>query len=344
MSLRERWAEKSFWPVEPFFPTPTITTIRQLWLHSSHIVHKNPAAEDLRVFTAVVRKSSFAAAATELGTSPAYVSKRIRLLEQDLQVRLLHRTTRRVAVTEEGERVFHWAQRILDDMEQLMQEVAITRSEPRGLLRVSSSFGFGRQIVAPAVSRLVEQHPGLQVRLEVFDRLVDVAGEGFDLDVRVGDEIAPHLIARRLADNHRVLCAAPAYLARHGTPRALSELSSHDCLVIKERDHPFGVWRLRSGAVDETVKVRGPLSANNGEMVVQWAIDGRGIALRSLWDVGVHLRTGRLVPVLPDWRQEANVWAVYPTRLDRSAKVRVCVEFLEAYFRQEWGRLQGAGG
>eukprot|EP01034_Spumella_vulgaris_P040677 gene40677-50329_t len=142
--------------------------------------------------------------------------ERIRLLEQDLQVKLLHRTTRRVAVTEEGERVFHWAQRILDDMEQLMQEVAITRSEPRGLLRVSSSFGFGRQIVAPALSRLVEQHPGLQVRLEVFDRLVDVAGEGFDLDVRVGDEIAPHLIARRLADNHRVLCAAPAYLARRG--------------------------------------------------------------------------------------------------------------------------------
>ena len=226
------------------------------------------------MFTAVVRKASFGGAATELGTSPAYVSKRIRLLEQDLQVKLLHRTTRRVAVTEEGERVFHWAQRILDDMEQLMQEVAVTRSEPRGLLRVSSSFGFGRQIVAPALSRLVEQHPGLQVRLEVFDRLVDVAGEGFDLDVRVGDEIAPHLIARRLADNHRVLCAAPSYSQRKGTPRTVADLSAHDCLVIKERDHPFGVWRLRSGAQEESVKVRGPLSANNGEMAVQWAVDG----------------------------------------------------------------------
>ena len=106
------------------------------------------------MFTAVVRKASFGGAATELGTSPAYVSKRIRLLEQDLQVKLLHRTTRRVAVTEEGERVFHWAQRILDDMEQLMQEVAVTRSEPRGLLRVSSSFGFGRQIVAVSYTHL----------------------------------------------------------------------------------------------------------------------------------------------------------------------------------------------
>ena len=299
-------------------------------------MHKNPAADDLRVFAAVVRKSSFGAAATELGTSPAYVSKRIRLLEQDLQVKLLHRTTRRVAVTEEGERVFHWAQRILDDMEQLVQEVAITRSAPRGLLRVSSSFGFGRQIVAPALSRLVERHPGLQVRLEVFDRLVDVAGEGFDLDVRVGDEIAPHLIARRLADNHRVLCAAPAYLQRQGTPRTVADLAAHDCLVIKERDHPFGVWRLRSGAQEESVKVRGPLSANNGEMAVQWAVDGRGIVLRSLWDVGAQLQAGRLVQVLPQWQQEANVWAVYPTRLERSAKVRVCVEFLQEHFRAGW--------
>ncbi len=302
-------------------------------------MHKSPSTDDLRVFTVVVRKSSFGDAATELGTSPAYVSKRIRLLEQDLAVKLLHRTTRRVAVTEEGERVFHWAQRILDDVDQLLQEVAVTRREPRGLLRVSSSFGFGRRIVAPALSRLVERHAGLQVRLEVFDRLVDVAGEGFDLDVRVGDEIAPHLIARHLADNHRVLCAAPAYLASHGTPRALAELSSHDCLVIKERDHPFGVWRLRSGAAEEMVKVRGPLSANNGEMVVQWAVDGRGIALRSLWDVGPHLRAGRLVQVLPEWRQDANVWAVYPTRLHLSAKVRVCVEFLQDHFKKEWSGI-----
>lgn len=309
--------------------------------HCSRSVQKIPATDDLRVFSTVARKASFADAATELGVSPAYVSKRVRVLEQELAVKLLHRTTRRVAVTEEGERVFHWAQRILDDMDQLLQEVAITRREPRGQLRVSCSFGFGRQIVAPALSRLVEQHPGLQVRLEVFDRLVDVAGEGFDLDVRVGDEIAPHLIARRLADNHRVLCAAPAYLARHGLPRTPAELPGHACLVIKERDHPFGVWRLRSAGAEETVKVRGPLSANNGEMVVQWAVDGHGIALRSLWDVGAHLRAGRLVQVLPEWRQEANVWAVYPTRLDRSAKVRVCVEFLETYFSEQARRLQG---
>ncbi|MFT3812188.1 MAG: LysR substrate-binding domain-containing protein [Acidovorax sp.] len=299
-------------------------------------MQKIPPADDLRVFCTVVRKASFAGAAQALAASPAYVSKRIRLLERDLGVPLLHRTTRRVAVTDQGERVFHWAQRILDDMDQLLQEVADTRREPQGLLRISSSFGFGRNVVAPALSRLVARHPGLQVRLEVFDRLVDVAGEGFDIDVRVGDDIAPQLIARRLADNHRVLCAAPAYLERRGAPRTVAELAAHDCLVIKERDHPFGLWRLRAGAQEESVKVTGPLSANNGEMVVQWAVHGCGIALRSLWDVGAHLREGRLVQLLPEWRQEANVWAVYPTRA-QSAKVRVCVEFLQDYFAREWG-------
>lgn len=295
---------------------------------------KNLLPDDLRVFLSVVRRASFAAAAQELGASPAYVSKRIRLLEAELGVQLLHRTTRRVAVTEDGERVFGWAQRILDDIDHLVQDVSTAAGEPRGLLRMSSSFGFGRNVVAPAMSQLVARHPGLQVRLEVFDRLVDVAAEGIDLDVRVGDEIAPHLIARKLADNHRVLCAAPAYLQRKGLPRGIAELSAHDCLVIKERDHPFGVWKLRAGAEERTVKVTGPLSANHGEIAVQWAVDGHGIVLRSVWDVAALLQSGQLVQVLPEWRQEANVWAVYPTRLDRSAKVRACVEFLQDYFRR----------
>ncbi|MCJ9714273.1 LysR family transcriptional regulator, partial [Bordetella hinzii] len=168
---------------------------------------------DLRVFCAVARASSFSAAAEALGMSPAYVTKRIRLLEAGLGTPLFHRTTRRVVISEAGERVYHWAQRILDDVDHLVEEAGITRREPRGLLRVCSSFGYGRRVVAPALSAFVARHPAVQVRFEVFDRLVDVAAEGYDLDVRVGDDIAPHLIARKLAANHRVLCASPAYLA-----------------------------------------------------------------------------------------------------------------------------------
>ncbi|MDN3919395.1 LysR substrate-binding domain-containing protein [Roseateles violae] len=294
-------------------------------------MNSDPLPEDLRVFSAVVRKASFSGAAEELGVSASYVTKRIRILEETLTTRLFHRTTRRVVVTEEGERVYHWALKILDDVDHLVEEIGITRLAPRGSLRVCSSFGFGRRVVAPALAALVEEHPSLRVRFEVFDRLVDVATEGFDLDVRVGDEIAPHLIAKRLASNHRVLCAAPSYLEKHGVPGTLSDLAAHDCLIIKERDHPFGVWRLRNGKQESTIKVRGPLSSNNGEMVVNWAVKGRGVALRSTWDVGSLIAGGKLVHILPEYSQEANVWAVYPSRLSTSAKVRVCVDYLQSH-------------
>lgn len=288
-----------------------------------------PLTDDLRVFVTVARRSSFVAAAAELGVSAAYVTKRVKIMEGTLGAALFNRTTRRVVITEDGERAYHWAQKILDDMDHLMEDISTKRQSPRGMLRVCSSFGFGRNIVAPALSQLAEAYPALQIRFEVFDRLVDVGAEGFDLDIRVGDEMAPHHIARQLAPNHRVLCASPGYVQRHGLPSSLADLANHACLIIKERDHPFGLWKLRSGSDEQTVKVRGPLSSNHGEIAVNWAVDGRGIVLRSLWDVGPLLESGQLVQVLPQYTQEANLWAVFPARLETSAKVRVCVEWLQ---------------
>jgi LysR family transcriptional regulator, transcriptional activator for dmlA len=302
-------------------------------------VNKSPNLDDLRVFCTVARKASFSAAADALSVSAAYVSKRVNMLETDLGTRLFHRSTRRVAITEAGERVYAWAEKILDDVDRLVEDVSTTRRVPRGTLRVSSSFGFGRHVVAPALSRLTERYPQLSVRLDLFDRLVDVAGEGFDLDIQVGDDIAPHLIAKRLTSNHRVLCAAPAYLKRHGTPRQLADLGTHQCLAIKERDHPFGIWRLTERGETVSVKVTGPLSTNHGEVAVQWALAGRGIVLRSMWDVRALLDSGALVQVLPGVTQPANVWAVYPARLASSAKVRVCVDFLA----DEFSRLAEPG-
>lgn len=297
-------------------------------------VPATPELDDLRVFCMVARKSSFSAAAEALSASAAYVSKRVGVLEASLGTRLLHRSTRRVAVTEAGERVYAWAEKILDDVDQLVEDVSTTRRIPRGTLRVSSSFGFGRNFVAPALADFSDRYPQLNVRLELFDRIVDVAGEGFDLDVRIGDEIAGHLIAKRLASNYRVLCAAPAYLARHGAPKQVADLATHACLAIKERDHPFGVWRLDARGEAVSVKVTGPLSTNHGEVAVQWALAGRGIVLRSIWDVQPLLDSGKLQRVLPGVTQPANVWAVYPARLAQSAKVRVCVDFLEEAFAQ----------
>ncbi|ALM84775.1 LysR substrate-binding domain-containing protein [Bordetella sp. N] len=295
---------------------------------------QTPLNEDLRVFLAVARKASFVAAANALGMSPAYVTKRVTTLERTLGVTLLHRTTRRVTVTDQGERVMARAQRILDDLNELVEELGVTRQAPRGTLHLCCSFGFGRQVVAPVIADLARHHPDLQLRLDLFDRLVDITAEGYDLDVRVGDVIPQHLIARPLAANRRILCASPAYLQRAGTPRSLADLAGHDCLVIKERDHPFGVWSLRSARHGEqSAKVSGPLSSNNGEVVARWAVEGHGIFLRSMWNVAPLLASGTLVQVLPEWSQEANIWAVYPPRLDGSAKVRICVEWLQQAMR-----------
>ena len=239
-----------------------------------------PLLNDLRVFMLVARRAGFAAAAEELGVSPAFVSKRVSLLEQTLNVMLLHRTTRRVTITEEGERIYEWAQRILQDVDEMMDELSDVRQVPQGTLRIISSFGFGRRVVAPALSALqlrvlesqrrqrrgdnptakaeatdntqrslrhlahvgklihhlidILQYPQLELRFDVQDRLVDLVNEGVDLDIRVGDDIAPNLIARQLAANHRVLCASPQFLARHAPPKQLSDLAALPCLVIKE--------------------------------------------------------------------------------------------------------------
>ncbi|WDY56787.1 LysR substrate-binding domain-containing protein [Pseudomonas sp. PSKL.D1] len=292
-----------------------------------------PSLHDLKVFLLVARRFSFTAAADELGMSPAFVSKRIRGLEQDLNLRLLHRTTRNVTLTDDGERVSRWAQQLLYQVSQLGDEIDTLHGEPSGLLRVVSSPGLGRRMVAPALAELAVRYPGLDIRLDIQDRLVDLVEEGVDLDIRVGNDISPHVIAKPLAKNHRVLCASPEYLDARGTPASLPELGQHDCLVIKERDHPFGVWNLTGARGPETVKVTGSLSTNNGEIARQWCLDGRGILLRSMWDIREDLQAGRLVHVLGDYFQAADIWAVHTSPLLNSAKVKVTVEFLSEYFR-----------
>lgn len=295
-----------------------------------------PLLNDLRVFMLVARRAGFAAVAQEMGVSPAFVSKRIALLEQSLNVVLLHRTTRRVTITEEGERIYEWAQRILHDVDQMMDELSDVREVPQGMLRIISSFGFGRQVVAPALSALAKQYPQLELRFDVEDRLVDLADEGVDLDIRIGDDIAPNLIARKLGTNYRILCASPTFLEQHGTPRQLAELSAYSCLVIKERDRPFGVWQLHNKEGQHAIKVTGALSSNHGEIVHQWCLDGQGIALRSWWDVCDNIASGHLVQVLPEYYQPANIWAVSVSRLATSAKVRITVEFLRHYFAERY--------
>lgn len=308
--------------------------MQQTAIHSTRFMNNLPLLRDLQVFVLVARCSSFIAAAEQLGVSAAFISKRIAILEKTLNLSLLHRTTRKVAITEDGKRIYQWMQRILNDIDHMMDDVSVIRQQPRGLLRVVSSIGFGRRFVAPALSALTRQYPELDIRLYVSDKLTDLIQDEFDLDVRVGNEISSHLIARKLSENYRILCAAPHYLQHHGLPKKFSDLATHSCLVIKERDHPFGLWRMQNKTCEETVKVTGTLSANHGEIVRQWCLEGHGIALRSVWDVKEDINAGRLIRILPDYYQTADIWAVYVRRLENSAKMRVAVEFLRHYFQQ----------
>jgi LysR family transcriptional activator of dmlA len=297
-------------------------------------VNAEPQLDDLRLFCVVARNSSFAETARQLGVSKAVVSKRIALLEGAVKERLFHRTTRKVSLTAQGEIVHQWAQRIVEDVELMGEALSRERAEPSGLLRICSSTGFGRCRLAPALSELARRFPRLEIQVELLDRPVDLVDEGFQLDIRVGQVREGGVIKRRIARNRRILCASPAYIDRFGMPHSLDELKTHRCIPIRERDQDFGRWELEGPGGVAMVKVGGPLSANNGEIVRQWAIDGHGIILRSTWDVRGDLEAGRLVAVLPDYAQPADVWAVFPSRLSVSAKLRVCVEFLEDWFAQ----------
>lgn len=288
-----------------------------------------PDLTDLSLFVDVVRHGSFVRVATELGMSPSYVSKRIGMLEKDLGVKLLHRTSRRVSPTTQGEKACEWARTVLADVRQMQDALSADTTEPQGRLRVSSSFRLGRNHVGPAISLLAKRYPRLEVSLTVLDRPVDLVSEGLDLDIRIGEVPEPHLIAHRIAQSYRILCAAPAYIARHGTPQQLTDLIQHSCLVFRERDQPFGTWRLHGPKGLESVKVTGALSSNNNDIIRQWALDGHGIVRVAAWDCAQSLHDGELVQVLPGYRWPADVWAVTTGRLADSVKLGVCVRFLQ---------------
>jgi LysR family transcriptional activator of dmlA len=283
---------------------------------------------DLQVFCQVARRSSFVAAATELGISPAYVTKRVAQLEKALGVVLFHRTTRRVLISDAGETTYAWARKVLDAADELNQAALGAHTLPAGPLRISTSLRLGRHHIAPILADMRRCYPELDIWLEVMDRRVDLLGEGFDIDVRMGEVTEPHLVAHPVANNVRVLCAAPEYLARRGQPRTLADLASHDCLLYRERHQTFGVWRLEGPNGPETVKVTGSMGSNQADVVRTWAQQGLGIIPLASWDVAPDLRDGRLVRVLPHYHQSANVWAVTAARLGPSSKLRFCTQFL----------------
>lgn len=288
---------------------------------------------DLGFFSTLAACGSLSAAARELGITTPAVSKHLAQMEARVGSPLVNRTTRRMSLTPEGELYLAHARRILGEIDDLAQLLGSAKVSPKGLLRVNATLGFGRGHVAPVISRFVRKYPQVEVRLQLSVNPPPLTEDAFDVCVRFGEPPEARVIARRIAPNRRILCAAPSYLTRHGVPRTPGDLARHNCIGIRQGDEAYGVWRL---ALDrskrqhpEAVKVRGNLTTNDGGIAVSWALDGHGILMRAEWDIARYLKSGRLVQVLPQYHTpEADIYAVYPQRHQMSTRVRAFVEFI----------------
>ncbi len=291
---------------------------------------------DLAVFVRAVESGGFTAAARTFGLTPSAVSKLITRMETRLGVRLLNRTTRRVHPTAEGERFFQRAQRILADLEEAESELTSSLASPRGLLRMHVSVAFGLHQLAPMLPTFAARYPEIELMLDVSDRVVDLVDEGVDIAVRIGPLPDSTLVARHICDIERVICAAPAYLKRRGTPKTPEDLLAHDCLRLFTQpalSHwPFKDPQTQGGV--RTLEIQGRFSANNAESLRQMAIDGLGIVRLTDLTVGSALQSGALRPILTDVNhiEPVPLSALMPPGKQRLPKVSAMVDFLVEHF------------
>ncbi|MDB5991450.1 MAG: LysR family transcriptional regulator [Herbaspirillum sp.] len=296
---------------------------------------------DLSFFSILAVSGSLSAAARELGLTAAAVSKHLTQMESRAGVPLVNRTTRRMMLTPEGELYLEHARRILDEISELSELLGSAKKRPEGLLRVNATLGFGRSHVAPAISRFVATYPQVSVQLQLSVMPPPLTDDSFDVCIRFGEPPDTRVVARRLAPNRRLLCAAPSYIARRGMPATPHDLGKHNCIGIRQGDEAYGVWRLTTGNAaarkTETVKIRGSLTTNDGEIAVKWALDGHGILMRAEWDIKQYLQEGKLVQVLPNCETpNADIFAVYSQRHQMSNRIRAFVDFIAG----ELGRVE----
>ena len=257
-------------------------------------------------------------------------------MESRLGVPLVNRTTRRMSLTVEGETMLRHARSILAEMADLEEQLGASRSTPSGLLRVNATLGFGRSHIGPLISRFAQQYPQVDVQLQLSVDPPSLSDDAFDVCIRFGPPPDARVIARKIASNQRLLCASPAYIARHGEPKTTADLARHNFISIRQGGEAYGVIKLTRGRAGktETLKTRGNLTTNDGGIAVQWALDGHGILMRAEWDIRPHLAQGQLVQLLLQFRTpDADIYAVYPAQHKSTARVRAFVEFVAEAFK-----------
>ncbi|MBK8113119.1 MAG: LysR family transcriptional regulator [Candidatus Accumulibacter sp.] len=294
--------------------------------------------KQIEAFVNSATRGSLSAAAQLEGITPAVIGRRLDALEARLGVKLLLRSTRKLSLTFEGQAFLEDCQRILNDLANAEAAVSLGGIRASGHLKVSAPAGFGRRHVAPQVAAFMLANPDITVRLDLTDRLVDLLNEGVDCAVRIGEMADSSLASNKLGEMHRVVVASPAYLAAHHVPRTPAELATHNCLSLGQQRG----WALRQtpGGEVANIKVSGTFECNDGAVLHAWALAGKGLAWRSMWEVGDDLRHGLLVSVLDDYAAPAvGIYAVFPQRRHLPLRVRLFIDQLKITFGNPryWG-------
>lgn len=291
------------------------------------------AITDLEIFSRVARTGNMSAAGREMGLSPAVVSKRISLLEEELGARLFQRTTRQLTLTETGEGFFKRVVDILNLVEEAQDFVSRRNTKARGVLKITAPTTFSRLHIAPYLADFLVKFPEIELDMYLTDDFVDIISRGFDVAIRIGELQDSSLVQKKLAVDRRVIVASPKYIEKNGAPEKLSDLDFHNCLSAGAQD----VWRLKGPGGEHQIRVKGNVRSNSAEFVRTAVMSGVGMALRSIWDIGPELKRGDLKVVLPEYSGSDNVaiYAVYPCRDFMPTKVNALIEFLSELYGSE---------
>ncbi|MBN9461402.1 MAG: LysR family transcriptional regulator [Burkholderiales bacterium] len=286
--------------------------------------------KQIETFVAVATRGSLSAAAQAEGVAPAVIGRRIDALEERLGVKLLVRTTRRITLTFEGSAFLEDSQRLLNDLYNAEASVSLGGVKASGHLRVTAPAGFGRAHVAPLLPAFLDAHRDVSISLDLADRLTDIVNENIDVAIRIGALDDSSLVGLKLADNRRVVVASPSYLERHGAPVTPADLVHHECLTFGTYGNQARGWQFVIDGRPESLRVTGSMECNDGAVLHEWALAGRGLAWRSMWEVGADLRAGRLRTVLDAYAAPDNaIHAVFPQRKHLPLRARMFIDHLK---------------